>query len=66
MKRFECPRSLISVAEAAAYLGCSAKTVRRRIAEGAIVAYRTPGHGRLIRVDRDQLEGSLIPMGSLN
>lgn len=58
------PLHLISVADAAEYLGCSTKTIRRRIAEGSITAYRAPGGGRLMRVDRDQLEAALRPVTS--
>ena len=45
--------NLMSLAEAAAYCSISTKTLRRRIAEGALPGYRT---GRLIRVRRDDLD----------
>ena len=56
-------RRLASIAEAADYVPCSPKTIRRRIAAGALPAYRS---GRLIRVDRDDVDAMLkpIPNGS--
>ena len=44
---------LLSLQEACAVLGCSMKTLRRRIADGAIAVIRD---GRLIRIHPDDLE----------
>ena len=43
---------LLSLADTCAVLGCSMKTLRRRIAEGAIAVIRD---GRLIRIHPDDL-----------
>ena len=47
------PRPLLTIDESSRILGCSMKTLRRRIAEGAIAVIRD---GRLIRVHPDDLE----------
>ncbi|WP_099332963.1 helix-turn-helix domain-containing protein [Actinomyces minihominis] len=49
--------SLVSLAEAAAALGVSVKTIRRRIADGTVHGYRV---GRLIRVDMEELCCNLV------
>lgn len=46
--------SMLSIAEAAARRGVSAKTIRRRISDGTLKAVRLGP--RLIRVDRASLE----------
>ncbi len=46
-RRSAQPEPLLSVSEYAAVRGCSAKTVRRRIAEGKLPIIRT---GRLVRI----------------
>lgn len=48
---------LMSLAEAARDLSVSVKTIRRRIADGTIRAYRI---GRLIRIDADELRAALL------
>jgi excisionase family DNA binding protein len=49
-------RRLVSLNEAAAYFGCSPRTIRRMVASGLIAGYRiTP---RLLRVDLDELDRS--------
>ena len=55
------PRNLTSVPDVARYYGISERTVRRRIAEGALTAYRIGP--RIIRVDADEVETlfELIP-----
>lgn len=55
-------RNLVPLADAAEYYGVCTKTIRRRIAEGAVVAYRLPGASRLIRVDLDELDAALAPI----
>jgi excisionase family DNA binding protein len=44
---------LLSLQEACAVLGCSIKTLRRRIGQGAIAVIRD---GRLIRIHPDDLK----------
>jgi len=53
----------IGLAEAAAYTDLSTKTLRRRIADGSLPAYRT---GRLIKIRREDLDGLFrqIPNGA--
>ena len=48
---------LESLQDAAAELGVSVKTMRRRIADGTLHAYRV---GRLIRVDVDELRRDML------
>jgi excisionase family DNA binding protein len=50
---------LLTVRETAEMLGVDEKTVRRRIAEGEIPAYRLGGKGEAIRVAADELEAWL-------
>lgn len=54
------PDSFISIAEAANHLGVSTKTIRRRIADGTLVARRIGP--RLIRVDAASLEAIGRPL----
>lgn len=55
-------RRLVSVDDAAAQLNVSTKTIRRRIADGQLTAYRLGP--RLIRVDMDEAERRLLrPIG---
>ena len=53
-------RRLASIADAADYAGTSARTIRRRIADGTLTGYRFGP--RMIRVDMDQLEELLTPI----
>lgn len=53
---------LASIAEAAAYVRCSSKTIRRRIAEGSLTGYRFGP--RAIRVDLDEVDRLLRPIPS--
>lgn len=50
-------RRLASIADAADYAACSSKTIRRRIADGTIRAYRFGK--RSVRVDLDDVDGAL-------
>ncbi|PUB20910.1 excisionase family DNA binding protein [Promicromonospora sp. AC04] len=53
---------LVSLAAAADDLSVSVKTIRRRIADGSVRAYRI---GRLIRIDLDEARAKLlIPVSS--
>lgn len=53
-------RRLAGIADAAAYLGCNPKTIRRRIADGTLTAYRFGP--RMLRVDLDELDRLLRPV----
>lgn len=59
----ESPRQLISLVEAAERCDLSVKTLRRRIADGTLTAYRIGP--RLIKVDADQLDQLLTPIGGV-
>jgi excisionase family DNA binding protein len=48
------PRRLVSLAEAAARVGCNSKTIRRRISDGSLTGFRLGP--RMIRVDADELD----------
>lgn len=50
----------ISIQDAADLLGVSTDTVRRRIADGSLAAYRIGP--RLLRVDRSQVEALARPI----
>ncbi|GGL33308.1 excisionase family DNA-binding protein [Phycicoccus endophyticus] len=50
-------RSYESLSQAAERTGISTKTLRRRIADGALTAYRC---GRLIRLDPDDVDRILV------
>lgn len=47
------PPRLLTLQDTAAALGCSVKTLRRRIADGQLAVIRD---GRLVRVDPEDLE----------
>lgn len=51
-------RRLTSIADAAAYLDCSERTIRRRVASGQLTAYRLGP--RLLRIDLDELDAALL------
>ena len=53
-------RQSVDIANAAAYLGVSHKTVRRLIAEGKLPAFRVAG--RAIRVHADDVEALKEPV----
>jgi len=53
-------RHLVSVADAAEYVGCTDKTIRRRVSEGALTAYRFGP--RMLRVDLAELDAMLRPI----
>lgn len=50
-----------SIPAAAEYVPCSAKTIRRRIADGSLTGYR---FGRKILVDLDEIDALLQPIPS--
>jgi excisionase family DNA binding protein len=51
----------LTLAEAADLMAVSIKTLRRRIADGTIPAYRC---GRVIRIRAEDLERALLPIPS--
>ena len=51
---------LITIADAAARWQVHPRTIRRRIAEGSLTAYRVGPH--LIRLDADELDAMLRPI----
>lgn len=53
-------RTLVSPTEGAEYLGVTTRTIRRRIADGSLTAYRMGP--RLIRVDLNELDNLLRPI----
>lgn len=60
-KRSTAPaRRLASIADAAHYAACSRKTIRRRIADGTIPAYRFGR--RALRVDLDDIDSAMRPV----
>jgi len=56
-------RTYESLASAAARMGVSVKTVRRRIAEGVLPAYRC---GRILRLDPNDVDGMFYHYPPLN
>lgn len=57
-------RQLVALAVAAEMLGVSSKTVRRRVADGQLRAYRV-GKGRALRVTVADVEALLEPLPTL-
>ncbi len=54
------PRPGLSIAEAAAREGVSQKTIRRRIADGSLPAYKL-GKGRTLYVRPEDLDAARVP-----
>ena len=52
-------RRYASLADAARYVDCNERTLRRKIAAGALTGYR---FGRLVRVDLDELDAAMRPI----
>lgn len=61
MPKNKSVRRLDSIPNAAEYIGVNPKTIRRWIAAGRLSAYRLGP--RLIKVDLDQLDAMLQPIG---
>lgn len=53
-------RHLVSIGQAAEYLGVGSRTIRRRIADGSLTGYRIGS--RVIRVDLNELDAMLRPI----
>lgn len=53
-------KNFAAVQEAAVFLGVHPRTIRRRIADGTITAYRFGP--RILRVDLDEVEAALRPI----
>lgn len=51
------PRRLATIADAAEYAACSHKTIRRRVADGTLPAYRFGK--RALRIDLNELDRAL-------
>jgi excisionase family DNA binding protein len=55
------PRRLVTINEAADHAHCGRSTIKRRLADGTLTAYRL---GRMVRVDLDQLDAAFVPSTS--
>lgn len=53
-------RRLVDLNEAADYASCCRETIRRRIADGTLHAYRLGT--RLLRVDLNEIDAALTPV----
>ncbi len=53
-------RTLVSINETAAHLGCTTRTVRRYISEGRLTGYRLGP--RLVRLDMSEVDAMLRPI----
>lgn len=53
-------RRLAPIAEAAAVIDCHPRTIRRRIADGSLAAYRVGP--RMLRVDLDEVDQLMRPV----
>ena len=58
------PKHWATLEQAAEYLACSTATVRRRIADGSLPAYRL-GRTQSLRVKYSDLEALLLPVPTL-
>jgi excisionase family DNA binding protein len=52
-------RRYASLADAATYVNCNERTIRRHISAGRLRGYRL---GRLVRVDLDELDAMMRPI----
>lgn len=64
MPNTSMPRQFESLAQAAERTGLSTRTLRRRIADGRLTAYRAGP--RIIRLDREDVDGlmTVVPTGT--
>jgi len=54
-------RRYATLAEAAEYLGVTARTVRQMISDGRLIGYRSGS--RLVRVDLNEVDAAMQPFG---
>ena len=54
------PKNYVSIPDAAKLANCSPKTIRRRISDGTIPAYRMGP--RMLRVDQADIERAMRPI----
>lgn len=54
-------RRYVKIAEAAAYLQVTTRTVRQMIADGRLTGYRSGN--RLVRVDLNEIDAAMQPFG---
>lgn len=54
-------RRYVKIAEAAAYLQVTARTIRQMIADGRLTGYRSGS--RLVRVDLNEIDDTMQPFG---
>lgn len=59
--RAERRRRYVKIAEAAAYLDVTDRTIRQMIADGRLTGYRSGS--RLVRVDLDEIDAAMRPFG---
>ncbi len=52
-------RRYATLSQAADYVGCNERTIRRQIAAGDLTGYRL---GRLIRIDLNELDAAMRPV----
>lgn len=56
-------RKYMSLADAAEYLGCNQRTIRRWIGAGRLTGYRV---GKIIRVNRHELDDIMRPIPTVH
>jgi excisionase family DNA binding protein len=54
-------RRFVTIADAAAYLGVTTRTIRAMVADGRLRAYRSGK--RLIRLDLNEIDAAMVPFG---
>ncbi len=54
------PKNLASLTEAAEYVGCAPRTIRRRISEGTLTGYRFGT--KMLRVDLTEVDALIRPV----
>ena len=59
--RAERRRKYVTQAQAAEYLGVTARTIRQMIADGRLTGYRSGT--RLVRVDLNEIDAAMRPFG---
>lgn len=58
MTATDTQRRLATIPEAAAHVGRSLTTIKRRLNDGTLTRYRESGGGRMVRIDLDELEAA--------